>query len=152
MKEANIKIDLKNLNWYFIKGEKDENFQLIKNYLDGDLTIRTINRLIKFISDTELSLFTPEEIVCRYLGTLDYSPLSHEVVNNMFSDGLLNFIADDETLYFSNFAYANGSLLTPNEENNILEIENVITCLVCLKREFVTFCFLDDAHKEFFYD
>lgn len=82
-----ITINLGNLNWHFARGDADEHFQLIQRYLRGDRDLNTVNILIKFIADAELNFHVPEEIACRYLGTLDYFPVSLDAVCQMWKGG-----------------------------------------------------------------
>ena len=71
--EIRIDIDLTNLNWHFIRGNEDPDLQTINAYLNNDFTPETLNRIIKFIGDTEFSFHAPEEFVCRYLIQTDLS-------------------------------------------------------------------------------
>ena len=152
MKEAKITIDLKNLNWYFLKGDQDDEYRIIKNYLDGDLQTSTINEMIKFISDTELSLYTHEDLVCRYLKTFDFSPVPFESVRKMQTNGIFRIDEAGDELYFSNFVYQNDRFLTRKEAEDFTKVEDGISCLVILKREFLSFYFMEEYYKELILD
>ncbi|ASS47801.1 MAG: hypothetical protein A3D31_18765 [Candidatus Fluviicola riflensis] len=140
-----ITVDLKALNWNFIRGDEDPNYQMIMKYLNSSEFPPYMLDMVNFITNSELEFYLPEEIPSRYINQNGLHIVDTELINKI---GTYFHVFEKNVMFFSNFLDL--------DEKNFFKVdgrlidEDTLACLIKVESKKIIYYFLDDFYTEFF--
>jgi hypothetical protein len=121
-----IEIELDDLHSYM----NDDRLQIINYYLNENKDIETIRQLIETIAQSELTLYTEEEFIPRYLYEgCEYNSVSEEQLQEFIKHKVIDPSKEVSPSYYSNFCYEDGRCIDPKTGKDVLDVE-FYPCLI----------------------